>query len=154
MNRHTIKRAFTLLEVMIAVAFIGIAMLALLSLHHTDMQSVIRGQDLTKAAMLAQAVMTQAEVERFPDPGVTRGNFSSIYPGQYANFKWERKVDPSPLFPDIRRVQVRVIYGPGFANTFSITEFMHNPVPEQPPTGAFGGQAAGQAAEPGVNLNQ
>ncbi|MBI3759086.1 MAG: prepilin-type N-terminal cleavage/methylation domain-containing protein, partial [Deltaproteobacteria bacterium] len=46
------RHAFTLLEVMIAVAFIGIAMLALLSLHQSNLQSVIRGQDLTQASML------------------------------------------------------------------------------------------------------
>src|SRR5215472_1960069 len=61
--------AFTLLEVMIAVAFIGFAMLALLSLHHTAMQSVVRGRELTQAAMLAQRLMTDAEQARFPEVG-------------------------------------------------------------------------------------
>ena len=57
---------FTLLEVMIAIAVLGIALLALLSLEHQDLQSVIRGQEISRAAMLAQALMTQAELERFP----------------------------------------------------------------------------------------
>ena len=50
------SRAFTLLEVMIAIAFIGIAMIALMGLHRQDLESVIRAQDLTRAAMLAQMV--------------------------------------------------------------------------------------------------
>ena len=126
--------AFTLLEVMIAVAFIGIALLALLSLHHSNLQSVVRGQDLTRAAMLGQALMSQAELERFPEPGTSSGNFSQ-YRGEYPNFQWQRRVDQLPNFPDVCRVQIRVLYGPGLHRTFSLTEFMHNPAPPPPPNG-------------------
>jgi type II secretion system protein I len=132
---HVIKpfaAAFTLLEVMVAVAFIGIALLALLSLHHNNLRSVIRGQDLTEASTLAQALMAQAEIERFPGIGVSQGDFSQMYPGQFQNFRWKRTVEGSPIFPDIRRVQIQVFYGAGFARAFSLIEFMHNPVP--PPT--------------------
>jgi type II secretion system protein I len=127
--------AFTLLEVMIAVAFIGIALLALLSLHHSNLQSVIRGQDLTRAAMLAQALMSQAELERFPAAGTSNGNFSQ-YPGDYRNFQWQRSVEQLPNFPDMCRVQIRILYGPGLHRTFSLTEFMHNPAPPPPPNGS------------------
>ena len=123
------NQGFTLLEVMVAVAFIGIALMALLSLHHTDMQAVIRGQELTRAAMLAQGLMTQAEVERFPPPGTTSGDFSRQYPGQYSHYRWQRTVEASPLFPDVCRVRVRVFYGPGFKDSFGVTEFLHNPLP-------------------------
>jgi type II secretion system protein I len=121
--------AFTLLEVMIAVAFIGFAMLALLSLHHTSMQSVARTRELTEAAMLAQAMMTDAEQTRFPEPGRLTGDFQKMYPGQYPNFRWQRIVEQSQEFPDIRRVRIRVFYGPRFGRTFVLTEFMHNPLP-------------------------
>jgi general secretion pathway protein I len=121
---------FTLLEVMIAVAFIGIALLALLSLHHTDMVSVMRGRDLTRAAMLAQSLMSEAEMERFPDAGTTSGDFETMYQGQYPNFRWRRQVDPSAGFPDVRRVRITVLYGPGFHRSFELTEFVHNPAPQ------------------------
>jgi type II secretion system protein I len=124
------SQSFTLLEVMVAVAFIGFAMLALLSLHHTGMQSVARARELTQAATLAQALMTDAEQTRFPDPGRQSGNFQKMYPGQYANFRWQRLVDQSEEFPDIRRVRITVFYGPGFHRTFVLTEFMHNPLPQ------------------------
>jgi type II secretion system protein I len=146
----TFAAAFTLLEVMIAVAFIGIALLALLSLHHSNLQSVIRGQDLTRAAMLAEAVMTQAEMERFPPPGSTRGDFSQIYPGQYPNFHWQRSVDASPLFPDVCRVEVRVFYGPRLRRSFDLIEFMHNPIPPQT-AGGTGAQPNQPRGAPGNN---
>jgi type II secretion system protein I len=119
--------AFTLLEVMIAVAFIGIGLIALLALHHSDLQAVIRAQDLTRATMLAQSLMSQAELERFPPPGTSHGDFSQVYPGEFPNFRWTRTVEPSPLFPDITRVRVSVLYGPGLRRSLSLTEFMHNP---------------------------
>jgi type II secretion system protein I len=125
--RTTTAAAFTLIEVMIAIAFIGIALIALLALHHTDLQSVIRGQDLTRAAMLAQAVMSEAELERFPAPGQKHGDFAQSYPGMFPNFRWQRVVDQSTMFPTVERVRVSVTYGPGGRRHFDLTEFMHNP---------------------------
>jgi prepilin-type N-terminal cleavage/methylation domain-containing protein len=127
------RRAFTLLEVMIAVAFIGIAMLALMSLHQSNLNSVIRAQDLTRAAMLAQQLMSTAEVERFPLPGRTRGDFAHEYHGLFANFLWEREVDPVPEFPDVRRVRVTILYGRGYSRKFNLFEYMHNPTPPRLP---------------------
>ncbi len=133
-------QAFTLLEVMIAVAFIGFALLALLSLHHSAMQSVARTRELTQAAMLAQALMTDAEQKRFPEPGGLTGDFQKIYPGQYPGFRWQRVVEQSTQFPDIRRVRITVFYGPSFHRTFVLTEFMHNPLPQLMLPGGVSGQ--------------
>ena len=127
---------FTLVEVMIAVAFIGIAMLALLSLQHSNLQAVIRSQELTRAAMLAQALMSQAELERFPPAGESNGDFAQLYPGEFRNFRWRRAVDPSPLFPDIARVRVSVLWGPRLRQSFTLTEFMRNPAPPEGETEA------------------
>jgi general secretion pathway protein I len=121
---------FTLLEVLIAIAVLGIALLALLSLEHQDLQSVIRGQEISRAAMLAQAMMTQAELERFPPLGTTRGNFDQMYSGQYPNFRWTRSVEPSSTFPDLRKVEIHVFYGPQLGRNYAVVEFMHNPVPQ------------------------
>ena len=129
------ERAFTLLEVMVAIAILGIGLLGLLSLHHQSMQSVIRAQETTRASMLAQAVMTEAELERFPDLGSTRGNFEQSFPGQYQDCRWERIVQRSSNFPDVREVKVFVQYGPRFNQTFSLVEFLHSPVPPDPQTG-------------------
>ncbi len=120
---------FTLLEVMIALGVLGIALLALLALHHQNLQSVIRAQDLSRAAMLAQGLMSEAEVERFPNPGVTSGNFERLYPRLYPYFHWRRAVEASPMFPDLRTVEITVFYGPRFRRSFTLTEFLHNPQP-------------------------
>jgi general secretion pathway protein I len=123
---------FTLLEVMVAMAVLGIALLALLTLHHQSLQSVIHSRDISRAGMLCQTIMSQAELEQFPQLGVTKGNFERYFPGQYPKFRWERDVLESGVFPDVRKVRVIVFYGPKFSRTFSITEYLHNPVPITP----------------------
>ena len=120
---------FTLLEVLVAMAILGVAMLGLMSLHHQSLQSVIRSQETTQAAMLAQAVLTQAELERYPDPGSTRGDFEKFFPSQYPNFRWEQVVTESGVFPDVRKVRVAVFYGPGMSRVFTLVEFLHSPIP-------------------------
>ena len=121
-------RAFTLIEVMVAIAILGIALLGLLGLHHQSIQSVIRAQQTTRASMLAQTVMTEAELERFPELGFTRGDFGASFPGEFRDFRWERMVEASGTFPDVRKVMVAVLYGPGFTQSFSLVEFLHSPI--------------------------
>ncbi len=124
--------AFTLLEVMVAIAILGTALVSLLSLHHQSMQSVIRAQNMTRASMLAQAVMTEAELERFPDLGKTSGDFQASFPGQFRDFRWERVVQASGNFPDVREVKIFVRYGPKLGNSFALVEFLHSPIPPDP----------------------
>lgn len=116
-----------MIEVMVAMAILGIAMLALLSLHHQNLQSVIHAQEITRAAMLAEMVMTQAELEHYPEPGTTQGTFDQTFPGLYPGFQWQRSVEESGIFPDVRKVRVVVSYGPRQNQTFGLTEFVHNP---------------------------
>ena len=122
-------RAFTLIEVMVAIAILGIALVGLLGLHHQSMRSVIRAQQTTRASMLAQAVMTEAELERFPDLGSSRGDFEASFRGEFRDFRWERMVEASGMFPDVRKVMVAIHYGPGFTQSFSLVEFLHSPIP-------------------------
>jgi general secretion pathway protein I len=129
-GRHA--RGFTLLEVMVAIAILGIALLGLLGLQHQSMTSVIRAQQSTRASMLAQAVMTEAELERFPDLGRTNGDFQSSFPGEFPDFRWERDVAASGMFPDVRKVKVIIRYGPKLTQSFALVEFVHSPVPPDP----------------------
>lgn len=125
------RHGFTLLEVMISIAVLAIALMALLALDHQDLQSVIRAQDLSRAAMLAQALMTQVEVGPFPRIGTNSGDFRRLYQGRFPNFKWQETVARSSVFPDVHEVKIVVFYGPGFGRRFELVEFLHNPVPAE-----------------------
>jgi type II secretion system protein I len=124
-------RGFTLLEVMVAIAILGMGLLALLSLHHQSMQSVIAAQEETRAAMLAQVVMSDAELQRYPDDGTTHGDFHELYPNKYPGYSWQRIVTESGIFPDVRKVRVVIYYGANTSRTFAISEFLHNPIPPE-----------------------
>ena len=131
--RRKYSRGFTLIEVMFAMAILGVSLMGLLSLTHQGLQSVIRTQDMSQAAMLAQTVITQAEFDRFPIIGRSSGNFESLFPGQFRNFRWQRVVSASGMFPDVRKVTVIVYYGPKLGRSFSLTEFLHSPMPQEQP---------------------
>ena len=130
-KRGALPRGFTLLEVMISVAILSIALMALLALDHQDLQSVIRAQDLSRASLLAQAMMTQAELSGFPELGTRNGNFQQMYRGKYPNFKWRRAVSKSGVFADVHKVTVTVFYGTAFSNSFDLVEFIHDPNPPE-----------------------
>ncbi|HUO04305.1 MAG TPA: prepilin-type N-terminal cleavage/methylation domain-containing protein [Candidatus Binataceae bacterium] len=135
MNRRSIhSRGFTLMEVMVAMAILAFGMMGLLGLQHQSLQSVIHAQEATQAAMLAQSVMAEIELQPFPGLGSQRGDFRGKYPGRYPNFRWETNVSGSGEFPDIRIVRVKVLYGPRFSESFSLAEFMHSrdPLPLTP----------------------
>jgi general secretion pathway protein I len=119
---------FTLIEVMVALAVVAIALMALLSLQHQTLQSVVRASDMTKAALLAQELMTQAETGPFPALGTTAGNFENSHPRRFPNFRWQQIVEASAVFPDIRKVRIMVLYGPRFSRTFQVTELIRNPM--------------------------
>ena len=66
---------FTLLEVLVAVAILAVGLVSLLGLHVRNLALLGRDQRITDATMLARALMTEAEVEPFPDIGLTDGDF-------------------------------------------------------------------------------
>ena len=82
--------------------------------------------------MLAQAVMTEAELERWPDLGLTSGDFEASFPGEFRDFRWERAVAKSGTFPDVREVKVLIRYGPALKQNFLLVEFLHSPIPPDP----------------------
>lgn len=98
---------FTLLEVLVAVAVLGLAMVSLLGLHVRNIALIDRDQRVTEATLLARRLMTDVEVAPFPEIGLTHGDFEERYPERYPDLRWEEEVLPTPL-ADLREVRVRV----------------------------------------------
>ncbi len=94
---------FTLIEVLVALSIVAYALIGLLGLQNRNLTIVGRGQDITRATLLARQFIAQMEVvEKFPELGFSSGE---LEPGFY----WEREVGPTFL-PDVREVRVRIIF--------------------------------------------
>lgn len=104
------RAGFTLLEVLVAVSVLALALVSLLGLHVRNLALLERDRRITDATLLARALMTDAEVEPFPDIGLTDGDFEDRYPGRFPDLRWEREVTATPV-PDVREIRVRVFHG-------------------------------------------
>jgi general secretion pathway protein I len=110
-DTHDTDRAagFTLLEVMIALGVLATALVALISLHGRNIRVVAYDQQLNRATLLAQEVMTRMLVETpFPDPSEESGTFEND-----RAFSWNVRVLRGPseeLEETLREIQVRVFW--------------------------------------------
>ncbi len=101
---------FTLLEVLVAVAVLGLALVSLLGLHVRNIDLIARDQRVTEATLLARGLMAEVDAGPFPELGITDGDFELDYPDRYPEVRWEREVLTTPV-PDVREVRVRVFRG-------------------------------------------
>lgn len=96
---------------MVALSILATALVGLLSLHARNISIVSYDQQLNRATMLAQQVLTRTLVEvPFPDPGEESGTFEND-PG----FQWHVRILPGPtddLEEELRELQVRVFWDP------------------------------------------
>jgi general secretion pathway protein I len=108
---HIATAGFTLLEVLVAVAIVGIALVAFLRLHLLSLDATIRAQDLTTAVLLAQGRL--ATMGASPEPGEEEGKFEGP---ELERFRWATAVTEHTLEVgggqpvQLQRVQVTVYW--------------------------------------------
>lgn len=74
-NKKTLTRAFTLVEVAVAIAILGLALTSLVTLQTRQLQSHFHEKKLMKAALYAQYLMAIVETkENPPEIGETSGD--------------------------------------------------------------------------------
>lgn len=104
-------RGFTLLEVIIAVAIMGASLAILLGAVNRNLVQASLSKNQSIAQALAQQVMTQIELEGYPEVGQDQGTFEE-FPG----FAWYVNVLPydiEQLGTEIRIVMVDIAWDEG-----------------------------------------
>lgn len=122
-DAHGRDLGFTLLEVMIALAILGIALVSVLALGNRSIEVNGRLEHITQATLLAQGKMTEVEVEsRGQQVLATEGAF----PAPFDDYRWRLGFEDTPL-PSVRMVTVTVLWGEEKKNeAVDVTSFIAN----------------------------
>ena len=101
---------FTLLEVVVAIAVLGIAFVGLMGLHNRNLRLAIREQSLSSAALLAQELMTRTQTQGPAAAGLSQGDFADAHPGLDPQFHWRREIR-STAIEGLWEIRVEVLHG-------------------------------------------
>jgi general secretion pathway protein I len=102
------KRGFTLLEVMIALAILALVGVAFLRAQASSVRLLDESSQISLATLLAREKMAELESLGFPEVGKTSGTGGEAYP----RYRWEKVVTSTDL-PILRKVLVRVLWQEG-----------------------------------------
>jgi general secretion pathway protein I len=128
------QRGFTLLEILVAVAILGVALVSLLGLHARNLRLFAESQDVTVAGLLASRLAAETQAEAFPSVGSETGTFvdfdeePSVDFGERTGgnlatrFSWRRDVESTGL-ENLRRVRVAVYADEATEDTSPIVAF-------------------------------
>lgn len=98
------RAGFTLLEVMIALAFIAIALVSILEAEGGGIRLTDQARLTTRSVFLARQVMAEGQAKTSFSPEVEKGRF-----GEPLNdLAWERQVSPNAWVPGLYKIVVRV----------------------------------------------
>lgn len=124
-HRRT-ERGFTLLEVLIAMSIIAYAVVGLLGLQAKNIKAVARGQNLTRATLLARQEISKIQYEVLQGGLESLGNTSGDYGRNYPGFRFEREVISTGL-DSMREVIVRVIFDERNPHACELIYFVRDP---------------------------
>lgn len=103
-----VSRGFTLLEVMVAVAILGLVLVSLLGLRNRSLQDVLLAQRITTATMLAERQMADT-LSGALLPREEEGEFEEE---EFKEFTWKKIVVPTPIV-GIMEARVAVLWKEG-----------------------------------------
>jgi len=102
------ETGFTLLEIMITLAIIGIALVAILRSLGMSMDVSNESRNISIATFLAKGKMAEIESQGFPETGETNGDFGDENPG----FRWEKSISRIEI-EGLRKIVVNILWGEG-----------------------------------------
>ena len=99
---------FTLLEVMVAVAILGMVLVTLLGVKNRSMQDVALAEHITTATLLAKREMTDMLLRSSGTGTIgseTEGEFAEE---EFESYTWKKTVETITPFENVRIIEMRV----------------------------------------------
>ena len=134
------RRGFTLLEMLVATAIMGIAVVALLANLSTSLRTAARMTEYDRAAVLAREKMDELLVNpRLPEFTWLQGEFDPAVSGGVAS-GWRARLTPFEAPPNagpgtavLKRLELEVGWGPESSRrTLKLEAFRRAVLPAQP----------------------
>ncbi len=109
--RYRIGRSdgFSLLEVMIALAIVAIALITLLGLSNRTVLVQDRIQNLTRATLLAQQLMSEQEIQ-VADAVAVGETREGVFDDPFSDFSWRIYFEDT-MIPQVQQIHVQVSWG-------------------------------------------
>ncbi len=110
---HTKCPGFTLLEVMVAMAFIAITLMAILDAQSGSLSRICDSKFQTTAALLAQRKIAEIETENPEDLFSDSGDFGEHFPG----YRWQSVIKtpssdiPENITPHLKQIDLTIFWG-------------------------------------------
>ncbi len=98
------QKGFTLLEIMIALAFIAVALVAVVHAQGQGLKLTDQVRFTSRSVFLARGLMTKAQLQTGLTEGLEKGRFEE--PLNY--LAWEREIVPVSLFRGLYKIVIRV----------------------------------------------
>ena len=100
---------FTLLEVMVAVAILGVVLVSLLGLASRSEQDVMLAERITTATLLAKGKMTETLIAKSLTLTEDEGEFEEE---DFKDYRWKKIISPTPI-AKLMEVRVAVLWKEG-----------------------------------------
>jgi type II secretion system protein I len=109
-------RAFTLVEVLVALAILSIGFLAVLQGNTFNLRSSRRAANLTTAVIAAESLMKEEIAKGFPSSGSEEGSFED---GLFEGISWSRQIEvlELPFIEELKMVTITTSWAEGESYT-------------------------------------
>ncbi|MBW2059938.1 MAG: prepilin-type N-terminal cleavage/methylation domain-containing protein [Deltaproteobacteria bacterium] len=97
-------KGFTLLEIMIALAFIAVALVTVIQAQGQGVKLTEQVRFTSRTVFLARQVMAEAQARADLTEGVERGTFDE----PLNDLAWERSVVPLPILQGLYKIVIRI----------------------------------------------
>ena len=102
---NRMERGFTLLEVMVAVAILGMVLVTLLGVKNRSVQDVMVSEHITTATLLAKRKMTEALLTKPLVPKEDEGEFPEE---EFKEYTWKQSISLITPIENVKITEVRV----------------------------------------------